>query len=230
MRLVVGVLHWLSGKRRRDASFGNAVSLGIGARFLFAEVVHEIIEFSFDALDIDLGEIYKQVFDDEIENIADLFEGEEFGVGEEEVLGISAFQQPGGGAPVAILSGSDAECAEQVDFGGLLGGGQLGGELGIAVGGAGDRAGRTADEAGRDPPAAAVGDHRDDLPAFLFVQYGAGGVGGHSGRRTVGGGPWTVDSGRWTVRRQNIVYIFTFPLSSGVFGRGVGGRMRDEEE
>ncbi|NLX97870.1 MAG: hypothetical protein GXY83_17030 [Rhodopirellula sp.] len=88
-------------------------------------------------------------------------------------------------APKLLLASRIADGAEQFDFRRLLGAGKLIGELGIALGGMGDRAGAATDAVGGDSAAASVGENRHDLRALERGGGGSLGTGRSSGGRVV---------------------------------------------
>jgi len=113
------------------------------------------------------------------EELDDLFGGVGAGRAFDEVVGVSAFEEPAGGSPVAVVLGGLADSADEFDVEIGFGAGHLVGELGVAGGGSGDGAGGAADVAGGDAAATADGEESDDLLLLVGVEDGGTAWGGH---------------------------------------------------
>ena len=106
------------------------------------------------------------------EELDDLVGGVEVGWTLLIVLGILAFEEPTGGAPVAVGFCGIADGAQELNFEVGFGLGELASERGVASCGAGDGAGGTADVAGCDASTTADGEEGEDALAFFLIECG----------------------------------------------------------
>ncbi len=140
----------------------------------FAEEGGELVEGEVDLLG---GELAAKGVENDSEELGDLVGAEGLLGAFLEVLRVFAFEEPSGGAPVAIVAGGVADGAEEFDFEVAFGLGDLVGEGGIAAGRASDRAGGATDIVGGDAAAASDGEEGEEALAFFEVEDG--GTAGH---------------------------------------------------
>lgn len=129
---------------------------------LGVEGEEEVAEFLDELFEAGGGELGLDGFEGGDEELCDLVGGVRVGGPGVVVVGESAFEEPAGGAPIAVVSGGSADSADHFDFDVGFGLGELGGELGIACGGSGDGGGAAADAPGGEPAAATASDELDD--------------------------------------------------------------------
>lgn len=144
------------------------------------EFEEDVLEFLNGAAAVFLGDFLAEDEGDAVEELDDLLGSVGLVGAAGEVVGVFAFEEPGGGAPVLFLHGGVAEAFEGFDFEVMFGAGEFGGEVGVAGGGAGDGGWGTADYPGRDASAQAVGDEGDELGASGGVEGLRGGHGSDS--------------------------------------------------
>jgi hypothetical protein len=122
-----------------------------------------------------------------------------------EALGVGAFKEPSGGAPMCV--GGVAHRVEWAELGGEMGAPELFVEVRIATRFAADGAGGTADVAGGAFEAAAGRDERGDFAEFDVVESAGAAGAGRIGRDGLVHGRFPIlDSGIWVGVH---VYIFS---------------------
>lgn len=134
------------------------------------EQVDHLVEVFEELIEGGVGQFFDPGIQDRQKHLGDLFFVDRQRWAGREVAGVFSFDQPSGGPPVAAFGGGSSDIAERLDLDAMFGGVELRGELGIALGSAGDRAMGAPDDASGDAPAAAVGQQGDDLPSFGVVE------------------------------------------------------------
>ncbi|HLA83222.1 MAG TPA: hypothetical protein VJL29_00385 [Thermoguttaceae bacterium] len=138
------------------------------------EEVEHFVEVAEESVEGAVGEFLDPGVEDGEEGLCDLLVVHDGGAAGGEVAGIFSFGEPCGGSPIAGFVGGFSDAVEGFDFDGVFGGGEIGGELGIAQGGAGDGAVGATDNTRGDATAAAVGHEGDDFLTFERVErFGA---------------------------------------------------------